>query len=274
MFAWRAFRDGDAPGAGDGSTRPPAPGAFLCVPALAPYGIAAAFTTRHGGVSEAPFASLNLSLRAKDDPPAVRANRMRVLDAIGAPPDAWTCAEQVHGAGVANVGRADRGAGAADAGDAIAGADALWTLEPGIALAVLTADCVPILLADPDRGLIGVVHAGWRGLAAGVVGRAVEEMAPSSPSAFIGPSIGPCCYEVGEDVAAEVASAVGDGVVRRGPGAAMPSLDLWEAAATALRAAGVGAIAAARICTRSEHHRFYSHRAGDDARQGLVVVRR
>lgn len=260
MFAWRAFPSrGEHAGA--------APGAYLTVPALRSAGIRVAFTTRLGGRSGDPFASLNLSYVSGDDPGTVAANRARALAALGASLDAWTSGKQVHGAHVARVGRGERGRGARSPDDTLPGTDGLVTDEPGTALAVLTADCVPVLLADPARRTIGVAHAGWRGLVAGVVERTVEELgAPDGVRAYVGPSIGPCCYEVGPEVSDAARAALGDDVARDG------RLDLWRGTVVALRRAGVRAISVSALCTRSEPHRFYSHRAGDAARQGLVAM--
>jgi YfiH family protein len=239
------------------------------VPALESAGIRVAWTTRLGGASAEPFASLNLSFVSGDEADTVRANRARALSAVGAAPEGWTSGKQVHGAAVARVGAAERGSGAFDPGTTIAGTDALWTGEPGAALAVLVADCVPILLADPQRRRIAVVHAGWRGLVAGVIGNAAREMG-GAPLAFVGPAIGPCCFEVGEDVAGPARDALGARVVR--DGARKPHVDLWAGARAALRAAGVRDVMSCDLCTRCEPHRFYSHRAGDTGRQGLLAV--
>lgn len=241
------------------------------MPDLAEAGIRAMFTTRHGGSSTAPYASLNLSFVSGDDPGAVRANRARVVRALGAAPEAWTSGRQIHDARAARIGVADRGAGATEPGTAIEGVDVLWTDEPGIPLAVLTADCAPILLADPARGRIGVVHAGWRGLIAGVVEAGVSCLGtPGALRAWVGPTIGPCCYEVGDEVAGPAADALGDEVVRIGE---RPHLDLWRGVVGALRRSGVTDIALAMLCTRCEPHRFFSHRAGDAGRQGLIAMR-
>lgn len=260
MFAWRAL--------------PPRPGfaagAYLAVPALESTGIRVAFTTRHGGASGDPFASLNLSFVSGDDGGVVRANRGRALAAIGADAGAWTSGRQVHGARVARVEPAERGSGASSPEGTIPETDALWTDEPGAVLAVLVADCLPILVADVVRRRIGVIHAGWRGLAAGVIGAAIDAIGePARLAAFVGPSIGPCCYEVGADVAEAVARATGDEVVR---GDGRPRLDLWSGATRALHAAGVREIRPSSLCTRCEPHRFFSHRAGHAARQGLVAT--
>lgn len=213
------------------------------------------------------WSSLNLSLVAGDVADAVLANRARTLGMVGADPMAWTSGQQVHGAGVVEVGEAERGAGAADPEMTLRGADALVTGVPGVALAVLVADCVPILVADPDRRRIAVIHAGWRGLVEGVVAAAVEQLAPNADAvAAIGPAIGPCCYEVSVDVADPLSDAFGADVVHDG------RADLWLSAQRALRAAGVTGIVPALLCTRCEPQRFFSHRAGDTARQGLVAM--
>ncbi|HEU4792330.1 MAG TPA: laccase domain-containing protein, partial [Nitrolancea sp.] len=119
-------------------------------------GIPHAFTTRQGGSSTGPFASLNLGRGVNDDPERVATNRGAVLRALGLSPAQHVEADQVHGAVVAVVG-------AADAGGSIAGADGLATFDPGLALAIHAADCVPLLLADPKRHVVAALHAGWRG---------------------------------------------------------------------------------------------------------------
>ena len=261
MFAWRAF-----PARGDAS-----PGAYLAVPALESAGIRVAFTNRHGGYSDDPFSSLNLSFFSGDEPDVVLANRARALDAIGGEPASWTSGRQVHGTEPIRVTEHERGSGADSPHTTLQGIDALWTDEPGAVLAVLIADCVPILLADVTARRIGVVHAGWRGMAGGVIESTVRAMPGDARDliAFIGPSIGPCCYEVGEEVAAQARSALGAEVERRN---GTVHVDLWGGAGIALRRAGVRSIELAALCTRCEPHRFFSHRAGHDARQGLLAT--
>ncbi|MCA1834264.1 MAG: peptidoglycan editing factor PgeF [Actinomycetota bacterium] len=262
MFVWRTF-------SGRAQARP---GAFLALPALERHGIRAAFTTRTGGVSTGPFASLNLSYFSEDDPGCVRENRALVLGALGMPPDAWTNGRQVHEARVQRAGRNERGRGAFTPDTAIEGTDGLWTDEPGVALSVITADCVPVLLADAQSRRIATLHAGWRGLVAGILQKGVAAIgsSPSDLSAFIGPAIGPCCYEVGDDVAQPARETLGDSVivVRKGG----TYFDLWAGARIALASAGVKEIWPAALCTKCESHRLFSHRAGATARQGLVAV--
>jgi len=241
----------------------------LTVPELVHHGIQVAFTTRLGGASPDPFASLNLSYSSGDDPELVRANRRRALSTVGATVEDWTGARQVHGAHAVRIEDVDRGAGWESPATVIADADALWTDRPGPALVVLTADCTPILLADTARRRIGVVHAGWRGLLAGIVETTVAAMGnPADLTAFVGPSIGPCCYEVGPDVSEPARAALGD-VVRSVDG--REHLDLWAGSLVALSRAGVREVWPAALCTRSEPDRFYSHRAGARGRQGLLA---
>ena len=155
--------------AGDRLVRPAPNGVpLLQAPTLA-GGVAHGFTTRQGGESPPPFDTLNLGRGVGDHPERVAANRRRALEAMGGDPDGHVEAAQVHGRTVAVVGRGQGGA-------KIEGADALLTAEPGVTLAIHTADCVPILLWDPCRGAIGAVHAGWRGTAVGVATAAVEEI--------------------------------------------------------------------------------------------------
>ena len=163
----------------------PAPAglALLAWPALDASGADAAVTARSGGVSSGPYATLNLSLSVGDDPGCVRENRHRLAAGFGASLEDFVFARQVHGAGVAVVAEADRGSGTQSLDDAIGGADALVTTSPGVMLAILTADCVPIVLHDPVAGVLACVHAGWRGTVAGVT--AATLAAPATLAAAI-----------------------------------------------------------------------------------------
>ena len=248
--SWRAFPTSPAA----------APGALLRIDAGA--GIATACTTRLGGSSTGALASLNLSTRTDDRAETVAANRARILDGLDVAGARWVQGEQIHGAEVGVV---------TDASEAvIPGVDALITDRPGVALAVLVADCVPILLVDRAHPRIGVVHAGWRGLAAGVVDATIARMDSPTIAAFIGPSIGPCCFEVGDEVADAMCAAFDPSVRReRTPRA---HIDLWRASALALRRNQIGEIGMAAACTRCEPHRWFSHRAGSSGRQALVAA--
>ncbi|HEX9892005.1 MAG TPA: peptidoglycan editing factor PgeF [Actinomycetota bacterium] len=252
--------------------RPLGDGHALFSPLLEGAGFLAAFTERTGGESPPPFESLNLGLRTEDRPARVLANRRRVIQALDVPP--FAVAEQVHGAEVARVGDKRAGAGFEDHDEALPGADALTVTRPGLPVAVLTADCLPIALASEAEGRLVAVHAGWRGLAAGIPDRALTAFEdPEGVVAVIGPAIGPCHYQVGEDVALAVASGSEAGAVveRREDGL---FLDLAGTARKILRGAGVRKVEVAGECTAHLPERFFSHRRdGETGRQALVAMR-
>ncbi len=222
---------------------------LLTWPALEASGADAVVTARSGGVSSGPYATLNLSLTVGDDPSCVLENRRRLAAAFGTSLDDFVFARQVHGPGVRVVGEADRGSGTVSLDDAIADADALVTASPGVVLAILTADCVPIVLHDPVAGVLACVHAGWRGTVAGVTAAAVAAMQglgsrPSDVIAGIGPAIAADRYQVGPDVHQAVTRTFGPAAtfIRPDPSAAGRwFLDLWAANRHGLRAAGVPA---------------------------------
>jgi YfiH family protein len=230
-----------------------------------PYRVA--FSTRLGGVSEGPFSSLNLGIRTDDDPARVVENRTRLCDAVGADADGATMAWQRHGATVARA----QPRGIVTPGTVFDHCDGLWSDEPGRAMLLLTADCLPIAIARADAGerrpAVAILHAGWRGLLAGIVGAGVRALGGGSLAAAIGPAIGPCCYEVGDEVAKPFREAFGDDVVRDG------RLDLRSAAERALRAAGVASVERLDVCTSCQADRFFSHRRdrGRTGRQGVIA---
>jgi polyphenol oxidase len=235
-------------------------------------GFLAAFTERTGGVSPAPFDSLNLSLVTDDDAANGRENRARVLRGLGIPP--FATPYQVHGAKVIRVGEKRAGAGFEDPETRIPGADALYTKSRRLPLAVMTADCLPVILADAEGTAVAVVHAGWRGLAAGVLGAAVGAFEdPRRIRAVIGPAIGLDHYEVEEDVALAVASGSESGAVtRRRDGTLF--LDLAGTARGVMKGLGVARIEDVALCTACESKRFYSHRRdGVTGRQGAIAMR-
>jgi purine-nucleoside/S-methyl-5'-thioadenosine phosphorylase / adenosine deaminase len=163
-------------------------------------------TTRSGGVSSGPYATLNLGLTVGDDPAAVLENRRRVAAALDARPEDFVFARQVHGADVRVVTAADRGTGAFVLDDTVPAADALVTADPDVVLAILAADCVPIVLYDPAARVLAGVHAGWRGTVARTAAAAVAAMerlgaCPAGMIAGIGPAVAPDRYQVGADVA-------------------------------------------------------------------------
>ena len=232
------------------TTRIPTAGALrlLTWPALEASGADAAVTARDGGVSSGPYATLNLSLTVDDDPARVLENRRRLAAAFDVSPGDFVFARQVHGAGVRIVGPADRGSGAFTVDDAMPDTDALVTASPDAVLAILAADCVPIVLHDPVAGVLACVHAGWRGTVAWISAAAVAAMQslgsrPSDVIAGVGPAAAPDRYQVGPDVYEAVTQAFGpaaDGLLRPDP--ATPGrwiLDLWSANRHILREAGL-----------------------------------
>ena len=240
-------------------------------------GLVHAILTRHGGVSRPPYASLNLGSAVGDDPAAVAANHARVCAALGIDAGRLVKCHLVHG-------RAIHVVTAADAGQWRGQADGMVTAEAGVFLTMRFADCVPILLHDPRRRAVGIVHAGWRGTLQDVAGAAVRTMvevlgcAPGDISAVIGPAIGPCCYEVGDEVisAARAVLPPSDCATlfrRRSDNGGRPHFDMWEANRRQLLAAGVGRVAVMGLCTACHSDQFFSHRAegGRTGRFGAVI---
>ncbi|MFN8637762.1 MAG: peptidoglycan editing factor PgeF [Chloroflexota bacterium] len=222
-------------------------------------GVQHGVSTRAGGVSVGPYSSLNLGMSVGDEPDAVAENKARLAGALGFAADRMVTTPQVHGNGVLVVDRHT-------APDALqTRADILVTREPGFLLMQRFADCVPLLLWDEPAGVVGVAHAGWRGTVLDVAGRFVEAAAelggsPATLRAAIGPSIGPCCFEVGEEVVAQFPDVGGaSSTGSRG----RPHLDLWELNRRQFVAAGVPAdrVEVAGACTRCQPETFFSHRA-------------
>lgn len=218
-----------------------------------------AFTTRVGGVSEGPFASLNLGRKSGDDVARADENRRIACAAIGADVEKLALNFQVH---------SDRVLKAA-AGVRREHADGLWTNEPGLPILAMSADCLPVALArtGTDEPAVAVLHVGWRGLLAGILAAGTRALGGGALAAAIGPGIGPCCYEVGEEVAAPFRDRFGDDVVHE------RRLDLWTSAERALLAAGVERVDRFDRCTCCEPETFFSHRrdAGRTGRQGVIA---
>lgn len=226
-------------------------------------GARAAFSTRAGGVSDAPFDSLNLGYLTDDDRDAVVGNRRRLTAALGLDPTRVLCGRQVHGAELAVHLEPQDPSPFDSPGVGVAEVDGQVATEAGLSPLVFVADCLPVALAGP--GGVAMLHCGWRGLAAGIIAHGVEAVAATD--AAIGPGIGPCCYEVGGEVLVTFAALGIDA-----PG---PTLDLTAVARRMLADAGVGRIEAAELCTSCEQGRFFSHRrdAGRTGRQaGLVWI--
>ena len=222
-----------------------------------PYSVV--FSTRVGGVSCGPYESLNLGRMTDDEPGNVEENRRRVCAEAGADADRLALNRQRHSALVHRAHAGARG----EPGDG------LWTEEQGIPMLALTADCLPIALAraNGERPAVCVLHAGWRGLLEGVVAAGVGALGRGALAAAIGPGIGPCCYEVGEEVARPFRREFGADVASAG------KLDLWAAAARALERAGCTRIERTDLCTACNPQLFFSHRRDDGrtGRQGVVA---
>jgi YfiH family protein len=226
-------------------------------------GVVHAFTTRVGGASVGPFDSLNLSARVGDVKDAVDRNRAAVLAEVARPGVTLVFVKQVHGSEVVEVTRS---------ASRTIQADGIWTKDHEAVLAVLVADCVPILLASRDGKAVAAVHAGWRGTAARVVTRAVERLgagghAAKDVVAALGPAIGPCCFEIGAEVEAQLRQAypqAGEAIRRDEQGRVVA--DLWSLNRQALLEAGVPAASVDVLaeCASCQPARFFSHRRDKD----------
>jgi purine-nucleoside/S-methyl-5'-thioadenosine phosphorylase / adenosine deaminase len=215
-----------------------------------------AFSTRSGGVSDPPFDTLNLGRLTADDEARVAENRRRLAAEVGTDPELLRFNKQVHGAIVRRAGKLG------------APGDGLWTDTPGEPVLVFTADCLPVALVRTGKPpAVAALHVGWRGLLAGIVQSGVATLGPGDLAAAIGPGIGPCCYEVGEEVARPYRERFGDDVAPDG------RLDLWTATERALNAAGVADVHRTDLCTSCNPELFFSHRrdAGRTGRQGMVA---
>lgn len=240
---------------------------------LAGAGLTHAILTRRGGVSQGPFATLNLGHTVGDDLNAVQENHRRVFALFSVKREQVVSPYQVHGAHIRLVGR-EHG------GTVQNGTDGLLTATPGLMLLFRFADCVPLLLWDPIHRAVGLAHAGWRGVANGVVQAAVEAFVrhmgsrPEDLWAGIGPAIGPCCYRVGPEVVAAVLGAGAEisGLVHRREDGLY--LDLPGVVRAELEALGIRQIEASGICTACHTDEWFSHRAegGRTGRFGVLVM--
>lgn len=270
---------------------------FLHLTALeALGGVRAVFTGRRGGVSARWGGGLNWSLSVGDLPESVRENRRRSLAVLGLTPGATVMAGLVHGDRVAAVPAGEplpsgdtlsrvpqhRSPGPADDVRVIPETDGLITDRRGLALVVTAADCVPVYLYDPVRRVIGVAHAGWRGTVAGIAAATARAMAsrfgcdPADVHAAIGPSIGPCCYEVDDAVVEPVRRSYGDradALLRPAAREGRYMLDLWTANRLDLESAGVRHVYSSAVCTSCQRERLFSHRAeGGTAGRGAAII--
>ncbi|MFC4617267.1 peptidoglycan editing factor PgeF [Camelliibacillus cellulosilyticus] len=242
--------------------------------------IIAGMSSRLGGVSEAPFASLNLGFHVKDRIEAVKENRRRLGETLGIDPSRWVCAEQVHGTELARITGKDAGRGALEPSDALSGIDGFYTSEPDLLLVTGHADCVPLYFYSKTAPAVGLAHAGWRGTVGEIGARMVERLEedfgikPNELSVIIGPSIGVCCYEVDDQVADHVGAisniAYDKVMVKKENGRYM--LNLQELNAQILEKQGVprDRIAITTLCTSCRTDLFYSHRK-EQGRTGRML---
>ena len=230
----------------------------------APGPYAVAFSTRRGGVSEGAYASLNLGLATAHDPEHVWENRRRVCNVAGADATRAAMAYQRHSGDVVRaepqglLARSQRPQ-----------CDGLWSDVAGQAMLLLGADCVLVAVARKGNGgapALALLHAGWQGLLGGIVAAGTAVLGDGPLTAVIGPSIGPCCYQVRDDVAMPFRETFGDDVVCDG------KLDLWTSVERALRDAGVDDVDCLDLCTFCHPDLFFSHRRdrGTTGRQGVI----
>lgn len=224
------------------------------------------FSTRVGGVSEGPYESLNLGILTGDDPALVVENRRLLAGRAGIDPDRARMAWQQHRAEI----RKASPEGILRPGTQHEACDGWWSDEPGQGMMLVTADCLPVAIARRNGELpaLAVLHVGWRGLLEGIIESGVGALGGGELAAAVGPGIGPCCYEVGPDVAEPFEAAFGAEVLSDG------KLDLWRATELALRRAGVGEIERTDLCTYCHPELFFSHRRdrGKTGRQGVIAA--
>lgn len=242
-------------------------------------GVPHCFTTRYGGVSTGHLASLNIGASRGDDPENVAKNYRILANALGFSEDDLVLTRQTHSDIVRAVTAEDAGKGLSHS--LYPECDGLITNAPGVALAVFTADCTPILLWDSVTGAVGAVHAGWRGTAAGIAQKCVEAMVkhydcdPKNIHAAIGPNIGACCFETDADVPDAMTTALGaEAAPYITQNGSKYHLDLKAINALFLKRAGVTRIEVSTCCTACEPERFWSHRVtrGERGSQGAIII--
>ena len=241
-------------------------------------------STRIGGLSPPPYESLNLGFHVEDNAETVLKNRERLAENVGIPLSDFTIAKQVHSGTVTIVTEDMRGYGAAALNTAVEAVDALVTDVPGLCLTVLMADCVPVLFFDSQESVVAAVHAGWRGtvkLAAQNTVNILKQKFNCKPTDIlvgIGPSIGPCHYEVGPEVIAQVEDTFGgtDGYINNETPDGKGHFDLWEANRRQIMETGIPAqnIEVAQICAYCDAHLFFSerHQGGRTGRFGAGIM--
>jgi purine-nucleoside/S-methyl-5'-thioadenosine phosphorylase / adenosine deaminase len=228
-------------------------------------GATVTFTTRRGGVSEGPYESLNLGILTDDDPDRVRENRRIASSMIGVEPERVTMGWQVHGTEIRDWTGLQPDPGYADPGGRdLVKLDGHLTRDSGVALLVLVADCFPVALSDGEQA--AMLHCGWRPLAGGIIEKALASFS-ERPAAAVGPGIGGCCYEVGDEVREAFADIEGAASGRM--------LDLRTVISAKLAAGGVAEVQHVDRCTSCEPELYFSHRRdrGVTGRQAGFIVR-
>jgi YfiH family protein len=251
-------------------------------------GLTAGFTSRLGGVSKNHFDSLNCGLHVADEDDDVIANRRLVADTVGMPLESWVYGEQVHGSRVAVIAEHDKGRGTVARVTEIKETDAFVTDVPGISLAAMYADCVPLLFFDPVRQAVGLAHAGWKGSVARIAANTIERMTavygsrPTDLLAAIGPSIGPCCYEIDKTLADRVTALIQadglegqegpDHILRQSDGGKY-RLDLQGLNRQIMIKAGIDPsnIEVSKLCTSCRTDLLFSHRR-EQGKTGRMIA--
>jgi YfiH family protein len=255
--------------------------AYLTLPEWEQQGVKVAVSGRQGGYSTGEFASLNLALHVGDNPSTVLKNRELWAETVGVEPGDMVCACQTHSDHIAVVDEGYRGRGVFDYTTGLPDTDALVTDRPEVYLMAFYADCVPILLFDRVAGVVGLVHSGWKGTIARIAARTLVCMQKefgcrvSDVMAFVGPSIGGCCYEVGQDLAARARRVLGLNVELRTTVEGKFFWDLPRTNQIILERAGLLSenILISSICTRCHQECFYSYRGseGETGRIGVLL---
>lgn len=242
---------------------------YITVPAWTGRGVDIAFTGRSGGVSSSPFDSLNMGLHVGDSKDLVLENRNRVMQIFNQDISNMVCCQQIHSNQVAPITREKRGCGSADLNSCLAGMDGMVTNELGLYLATFYADCIPVYFFDPMKNCIGMVHSGWKGTMGRIAVNTVNVLERefgckrSDIEVFIGPGIGPCCFEVQSDLAAKAVSELGqfhDIIIKEKNNKC--KWDLPQSIYDMLVDSGIKTenIGMARLCTSCHSEWFYSYR--------------
>ncbi|WAK01949.1 peptidoglycan editing factor PgeF [Methylobacter sp. YRD-M1] len=228
----------------------------------APGHIHAATTLRTGGVSKGAFASLNPATHVGDDAETVRQNRQIIKTMLGLPAEpVWL--EQIHSSIAVDAGKTQ----------SLVQADASYTDEAGVVCAVLTADCLPLLVCNTDGSRIAAIHAGWRGLLSGVIGNTVTAMGNQDLLVWLGPAIGPACFEVGAEVReAFIEKSAEFAAVFKERGNGKWLADIYQLARSDLAALGIDSIYGGNLCTVTDHERFYSYRRDKETGRMATLI--